>query len=181
MDGAVFYTPVNIPIVACAQDVDGFVTSVEFFADNVSLGVVTNPVSILPPVIGPVPPLPPMPPYRPFVLVWSNAPVGPHVLTAKATDNGGASTLSAPVNIIVNPGPPPPPTNFPPVVRITSPANNSVFRAPVNIPIFAYRRRPGRFCDRTSSSLPARMTSGPGHRVTACLRRCRPARFNRRS
>ena len=38
-DGAVFYTPVNIPIVACARDVDGSVTSVEFFTDDVSLEI----------------------------------------------------------------------------------------------------------------------------------------------
>ena len=82
-DGAVFYTPVNIPILACANDFDGFVRSVEFFADDVSLGVVTNHVSILPPVGSPITGLPPMPPYRPFALVWSNAPAGPHVLTAK--------------------------------------------------------------------------------------------------
>ena len=73
-EGAVFYTPVNIPIVACARDWTGLSQSVEFFADSVSLGIVTNPVSILPPLSGPVPALPPMPPYRPFVLVWSNAP-----------------------------------------------------------------------------------------------------------
>ncbi len=137
-NGAVFFTPANIPIVAAAKDLDGFVTSVEFFADNRSLGVVTNPVTILPPMLTPVAALPPMPPFRPFVLVWSNAPVGPHVLTAKATDNSGASTLSDRVNIAVNPLPPPPPTNFPPVVRITSPPNNSVFRSPLNLPIYAY-------------------------------------------
>ena len=136
-EGADFYTPVNIPILACAKDFDGTVTNVEFFADGVSLGVVTNPISILPPLGGPGAGLPPMPPYLPFVLVWSNAPAGTHVLTANATDNDGASTLSAPVNITVKLGPPPR-TNFPPIVRITSPANNSVFRAPVNIPVLAF-------------------------------------------
>lgn len=137
-DGSGFCAPVNIPIIACARDLDGSVTGVEFFADDVSFGIVTNPVFILPPMIGPVTALPPMPPYRPFVLVWTNAPVGPHLLTAKATDDGGASTLSDPVHVAVNPGPPPPPTNFPPIVRITSPANNSVFWAPVNLPLFAF-------------------------------------------
>ena len=137
-DGAVFYTSENIPMVACARDLDGSVASVEFFADGVSLGVVTQPVSILPPFDGPIPPLPPMPPYGPFVLVWTNAPIGPHTLTAKATDNDGASSLSDPVGITVKPGPPPPPTNFPPVVRIISPPNNSVFREPINLPIYAY-------------------------------------------
>ncbi len=141
-DGAVFYTPVNIPIVACASDPDGFVRSVEFFDGTTSLGIVTNPITVLPAIIGPVPPLPPMPPYRPFVLLWSNAPAAAHALTAKATDNSGAPTTSAAVDITVNvgppPPPPPPPPNLPPVVRITSPQNNSSFRQPVNLPIYAY-------------------------------------------
>ena len=85
-----------------------------------------------------VPALPPMPPYRPFVLIWSNAPAGTHTLTAKATDDGGASTVSDPVHVLVNVGPPPAPTNQPPIVRITSPANGSVFHQPVNLPIFAF-------------------------------------------
>ena len=138
MEGAVFYTPVKIPIVACARDLDGFIRSVEFFADDVSLGVVTNPISILPAMDGPVPPLPPMPPYLPYVLVWTNASVGLHTLTAKATDNDNSSSLSDPVHITVKSGPPPPPTNFPPVVRIISPPNHSVFRQPINLPIYAY-------------------------------------------
>ncbi len=134
-DGAVFYTPVNIPIVACAYDLDGFVRAVEFFADNIRLGIVTNPASILTALDGVVPP---MPPYRPFVLVWSNVPAGPHVLTARAIDNLGDSAPSGPVRISVLVGPPPPPTNFAPIVRITSPANNSVFHAPLNLPLVAF-------------------------------------------
>src|ERR1017187_2178808 len=163
-EGSVFYTPVNIPIVAAAKDLDGFVRSVEFFADSVSLGVVTNPISILPPLEGPVPALPPMPPYRPFVLVWSNAPVGLHTLTAKATDNGGASGLSDPVHITVNSGPPPPPTNFPPVVRITSPPNNSSFRAPINLPIYAYAADKDGYVTGVEF-FAGTNDLGPGHRV----------------
>src|SRR5205823_4081018 len=72
----------------------------------------------------------------PFCLTWSNVPPGGYVLTARATDNGGASTVSDPVNITVKPGPPP--TNIPPVVRITSPANGALFHAPVDVPIYAY-------------------------------------------
>ena len=175
-EGAVFYTPVSIPIVACARDVDGLVKSVEFFADDVSLGVVTNPVSILPALDGPVPPLPPMPPYRPFVLVWSNASVGSHTLTAKATDNGGASTLSDPVHITVNPGPPPPPTNFPPVVRIISPPNNSVFREPINLPIYAYAADKDGWVTGVEF-FAGTNDLGRGPPRHPALRRCRPARF----
>jgi hypothetical protein len=132
-DGEKFWTPVNIPIVAVARDVDGSISNVEFFADGVSLGIVTNPVTILPAMSG-EPALPQMPPYGPFVLVWSNAPPTNHILTAKATDTGGASTVSDPVNITVLPGPPP----TTPIVRITSPPSGSVFHQPINLPIFAF-------------------------------------------
>jgi hypothetical protein len=162
-EGAVFYTPVNIPIVACAHDLDGVVKRVEFFANNVSLGVVTNPVRILPSLGCAVPPLPPMPPYQPFVLIWSNAPPTNYVLTAKATDDDGASTLSLPVHITVRPGPPPPPS--PLIVRITSPANNSVFRAPVNLPIVAFAADRGGWVTNVEF-FAGTNDLGPGHRIS---------------
>ena len=125
MNGATFYAAANIPICAFAYDVDGWVTTVEFFAGTNSLGIRTNnPMSVSP--------------VNPFCLMWSNVPPGEYVLTAKATDNGGASTISDPVKISVLTGPPPPPTNYPPVVRITSPPNDAFFRAPANVPIYAY-------------------------------------------
>ncbi len=172
-NGATFYTPINLPILACAKDLDGFVETVEFFANGVSLGIVSNSPSpiILPATPGPFPPMPPMPPYRPFVLIWTNVPPGTNILlTAKATDNGGASTLSDPVSITVHPGPPPPPppppTNLPPVVRITSPADGATFRAPVSIPIFAYAKDPDGYV--TSVAFFAGTNSlGLGHPVNA--------------
>ncbi len=124
-NGAVFYTPVNIPIAAEAFDPDGYVATVEFFADTTSLGIRTNnPLSASP--------------VNPFYLIWSNVPPGNYALTALATDNGGATATSAPVKISVLQGPPPPPTNLPPVVRIVSPPNGAMFRAPVDVPIYAY-------------------------------------------
>jgi len=98
-----------------------------------------------------------------------NAPPGTNVLlTAKATDNEGASTLSDPVSITVHPGPPPPPppppTNLPPVVRITSPADGATFRAPVDIPIYAYAADRDGYI--TGVEFFAGTTDlGPGHRV----------------
>jgi hypothetical protein len=126
MNGAKFLAPANIGVCALAYDLDGQVTTVEFFAGTISLGVRTNnPMSA-----GPM---------NPFCLVWSNVPAGDYVLTAKATDNDGASTVSDPVSISVVTGPPPPPpTNYPPVVRITSPPNGAFFRSPVNVPIYTY-------------------------------------------
>ncbi len=101
-NGALFYTPVDIPLVAVAGDPDGTVATVEFFAGTNSLGVVTNG-----PVLDPAGGTPST--TRGFLLTWSNAPAGLFTLAAKATDNCGASTLSAPVTINVRPGPPPPP------------------------------------------------------------------------
>jgi hypothetical protein len=118
-NGAVFHAPVDIPICATALDPDGYVATVEFFANSVSLGIKTN----NPASAGPA---------NPFCLVWSNAPPGSNVLTAVATDNGGASTVSAPVNITVLSG-----TNLPPVVYIFSPTNGATFYTPVDVRIFA--------------------------------------------
>lgn len=114
---ATFRSPVNLPIYAYANDSDGSVTSVEFSAGTNSLGfgqtiVLTNRT---PPI-----PLPTPISSNLFVLVWTNPPVGTYALTARATDNGGASTVSAPVDISVLGPPPPPPTNRPTVVSVVA-------------------------------------------------------------
>jgi len=134
-DGSVFNTPGYLGLVAVGSDPDGVVTSVEFFTNGTSLGVVTNWVAVDPPGPGGVF----IPGSRAFLLTRSNPPAGTYALTAKATDNGGASSVSSLVHIMVQTGPPPPPpTNYPPLVRISSPPNGAFFRAPVNIPIYAY-------------------------------------------
>jgi hypothetical protein len=127
-DGEVFYTPVNISLVAKASDLDGSIATVEFFAGNTDLGP-GMPVVLDPPGVNGVTGLV-------YFLNWQDVPANACSLTAVATDNGGLSNTSAPVNITVLTGPPP--TNHPPVVRITSPPNCSVFRAPVDIPVFSY-------------------------------------------
>ena len=45
-----------------------------------------------------------------FFVVWSNALPGAYALTAKATDNNNAFTVSLPVNITILPPSPPPTT-----------------------------------------------------------------------
>src|ERR1039457_3031223 len=158
-NGSGFYTPVTLSLIAPASDPDDTVTNVEFFAGTTDWGQ-AHPVVLDPPgvngVVGLV-----------YFLSWPNVPAGNYALTAVAADNQGASTMSAPANISILPGPPPPPpTNVPPVVRITSPANGAAFRAPVAIPIFAYVRDPDgyvvsvEFLDGTNSL-------GLGHPVTA--------------
>src|ERR1043166_365864 len=111
-NGATFRTPVNIPIYAYAHDPTGKVVSVELFANTSSLGFgrqVTNGTGSTPPGSS----------SNYWFLVWSNAPVGIYPLTAKATDNGGASSVPDPVKITIRP-PLPPPTNCPPVITIVA-------------------------------------------------------------
>jgi hypothetical protein len=114
-----FHAPVDIEIIAYANDPDGYVSTVEFFAGTNSLGF-AQPLPVAIPLIvtrG----LPPFPPPRTniFVLTWSNAPVGDFALTAVATDNDGASTTSAPVNVAIVRILPPPIT-LPPIVDIVA-------------------------------------------------------------
>jgi hypothetical protein len=66
-----------------ASDSDGSVTVVEFFADGSLIGQATA---------------------APWTFVWMAPPVGPHVLTARATDDDGASTTSASRSITVTSG-----------------------------------------------------------------------------
>jgi FlaG/FlaF family flagellin (archaellin) len=127
-NGEVYYGPTNIPLLARASDPDGTVTKVEFFAGTNDLGR-GFPLVLDPPGVNGVTGLV-------YFLNWRNVATNNYSLTAVATDDGGAATTSPAVNISVAPGPPP--TNLPPVVRLVSPPSGSVFRAPVNIPIFAY-------------------------------------------
>jgi len=128
-NGAVYSAPANISLIARASEQDGTVSNVEFFAGTTDLGR-GLPVVLDPPGVNGVTGLV-------YFFNWQNIPAGSYPLTAVATDNGGLSTTSAVVNIAVVSK-----TNLPPVVRITSPPNGSVFRAPMEIPIYAYATDP---------------------------------------
>jgi hypothetical protein len=69
-----------VPVSANASDPGGSVTKVEFFADGNKIGEDTS---------------------APYSCVWAQAGKGAHTLTAKATDNDGATTTSTPVHITV--------------------------------------------------------------------------------
>jgi hypothetical protein len=130
-DGSVFYTPTNVQMLAKAADPDGSVTNVEFFAGTNDLGkgfmAVLDPPGVNG-ITGPV-----------WFFNWQDPAPGNYPLTAVATDNGGAATTSAPVNITVLQSSP---TNIPPVVRIIGPANGAIFFAPVDIPVSAVASDP---------------------------------------
>lgn len=81
-DGAFFPARANILLGANASDGGGSVTKVEFFQGTTLLGTDTNGADG-------------------WSLAWNSVPAGSYTLTAKATDNQGATTTSSPVNITV--------------------------------------------------------------------------------
>ena len=78
--GATFAAPATINLTATAADADGTVSKVEFYQGTTLLGQVLT---------------------APYVFNWTGVIGDSYSLTAKATDNGNASTTSAPVNILV--------------------------------------------------------------------------------
>jgi hypothetical protein len=111
VNNAGFLAPGNVQLVAQAYDRDGTIASVEFFAatssDTNSIGTVANPVNGRP--------------YRDlFSLVWTNPPPGNYTITAQATDNDGATTMSSPASIQIFSA-----ANIPTVTVIANPTNAS--------------------------------------------------------
>lgn len=88
-NGAHFTAPATIYLAAQGSDLDGWIRTVEFFANDRSLGVTTNnPLSASP--------------VNPFQLTWTNVPAGEYALRAKATDDRGASAISPAVKATVS-------------------------------------------------------------------------------
>jgi endoglucanase Acf2 len=79
-NGATFNAPATVTLNANAADPGGSVTSVAFYNGATLLGTDnTNPYSI----------------------TWTNVAAGSYSITARATDNGGLTTTSSPVNITI--------------------------------------------------------------------------------
>ena len=66
----------------------------------------------------------------PYTAGWTPATAGAHTLTARATDNDGGATTSAPVNVTVNPS-----TNVLPTATLTAPAAGATlaYNTPVTL------------------------------------------------
>jgi Galactose oxidase-like, Early set domain/Bacterial Ig domain len=77
-DGATFTQPAKIDLAASASDPDGTLTNVSFYDGSKLIAQDTT---------------------APYSYRWNVAAVGNHVLTARATDNAGATTTSSPVTI----------------------------------------------------------------------------------
>ena len=85
-NGAYFVAPAAVQIAAEANDPDGSVARVDFYAPNLLGEVVSSP----------------------YLLNFSSIPAGSYTLTAQATDNEGAVGVSPPVNFTVLPWNSPP-------------------------------------------------------------------------
>lgn len=79
-ENSTFYTPTTVTINATASDPDGKVSKVEFYKCDILLGTDTS---------------------NSYSFTWKNVPAGAYIITAKATDNSGASTTSSPISITV--------------------------------------------------------------------------------
>ena len=125
-DGAIFTAPANIILNAKALDQDGYVNTVEFWANDIKLCTITN----IPESARPV---------SPFFFVWTNVPSGKYVLKAVATDNEGDCGVSSPVRIQVFE-----PTNQMPIVTIVATDSEASELPPIvyafNSGIFTVRR-----------------------------------------
>src|SRR5213595_2051432 len=105
-----FIAPSSLALGATASDADGSVVKVAFFADGVEIGESTS---------------------APYGIVWNNPPIGAHALTAVATDDGGATTISDAIPMVVYDA------IGTPVTQIVSPLDGTVIEGPTNLLITA--------------------------------------------
>ena len=94
--GETFEASSNIEIDVRAQDPDGWVHSVQFFANGMKIGEQSIEF-----IQAPLPGMEQM-----FSLVWSNVTTGRYSLTARAIDDKAAASTSEPVPIVVGDVPP---------------------------------------------------------------------------
>ena len=109
IDGASFVAPATINLAATASDADGSIAKVEFLAGTAVVGTATA---------------------APFTADWSNVTAGSYSLTAKATDNLGATATSTPISVSVA-------ANALPLVTLAAPSTGAHYFAPATIQVTA--------------------------------------------
>lgn len=124
-DNASFASGKSIFIAANAQDADGAIQRVEFYATSDYLGQGGLPSTTL---IG-------SDATAPFQIAWNYPSAQSYTITAKSIDNRNTATVSAPINITVNPGNPAPLPINPP--ELDAPNSGQVFRPGSNITLRA--------------------------------------------
>ncbi|WP_166648133.1 Ig-like domain-containing protein [Hymenobacter sp. UV11] len=109
-NNAIVTLPASVTLTATATDDNGTVAKVEFYQGATLLGTSTA---------------------SPYSYIWA-APAGVYTLTAKATDNEGATTISSPVTVFVSAA-----GNTAPTVSLTAPAASASFLTPATITLTA--------------------------------------------
>lgn len=104
-----FTTPAAIPINTNAADANGTVAKVDFYNGDKLIGTKTT---------------------SPFNFTWNTSTQGIYTITAKATDNQGKLTTSAPVRVFVAAA-----NNAAPQISITSPTASTSLTKPANVNI----------------------------------------------
>jgi choice-of-anchor A domain-containing protein len=112
---AVFTLPADVIITAAASDSDGTIAKVEIFQGPTKVGECAA---------------------SPCTVTWQATAAGNYSLTAKATDNRGATATSTAVAIHVDP------ELVPPTVSLTAPADQAMFQAPASITLTANASSP---------------------------------------
>jgi hypothetical protein len=108
-NGTLLAAPANISLAATASDPDGTISKVEFYNGGTKLATDTT---------------------SPYSFSWTNVGIGTYALTAQATDNKGATTISNVVNVTVG-------ANKPPAVTLTSPAAGASIKEVATIALAA--------------------------------------------
>jgi len=129
-DGDIFRAYSDIEIDVATRDSDGWVTTMEFFANGQKIGEQAVQF-IVPPPPGEV---------QKFSMTWSNVPPDDYVLHARATDNVGAMSLSDPVRIKVAPIPPAPVVTIEAIDPVASEPNPLALNPALDVAIFKVSR-----------------------------------------
>jgi hypothetical protein len=107
--GAKLPAPATIGLTATASEIGGSIVRVDFYANGTLIATQKT---------------------APYNATWANVAAGSYVLTAKATDNAGATQGSAAVTVtVVN--------NVPPTAVLTAPSNGQTFFAGQPVPLAA--------------------------------------------
>lgn len=99
----------TVPLIAVAADSDGSIAKVAFYNGATLVGTVTT---------------------APYNFTWTNVAVGTYSVTAKATDDKGVVTTSAPISVTVK-------TNVSPTISITAPLSPATFYSPGTLTLAA--------------------------------------------
>jgi hypothetical protein len=104
--------PASVTLAAAASSSGDTIAKVDFYFGARLLGTATD---------------------APYQFTWTNVPAGTYALTARATDNSGATTTSSAVTVVVD---------APPEVILTAPAAGSSFFTPGTIDLVATATSP---------------------------------------